>query len=91
MGVGGSGDVPCRDGVSSFDDDVHAVGEVGGVHDEAVFEGEGLVWRTHDCVTSASFSDWSYIRRGAYFMPERGGGGLRSKDRFSNSELEGSL
>jgi len=28
-----------------------AVGEVGGVDDEAVSEGEGLVWRTHDGVT----------------------------------------
>lgn len=54
----GGGDVPCRDGVSSFYDDVYAVGKVGRVHDEAVFEGEDLVWRAHDGVAGASVSDW---------------------------------
>lgn len=45
------GSVPYSDGVSSFYDDVRAVWEVGRVDDEAVFEGEGLVRRTHDGVT----------------------------------------
>lgn len=44
-------DVPCRDGVSSLYDDVRAVGKVRRMDDEAVFEGEGLVWRALDGVT----------------------------------------
>lgn len=45
-----NGDVPCRDGVSTFHDDVDAMGEVGRVYDEAVLECEGLVWRAHNGV-----------------------------------------
>jgi hypothetical protein len=69
---------------------VHGVGEVGRVNDEAVLEGKDLVWRAHDGVTGASVNDWYYRGVGAYFMPERGAG-LRSKDRFSNSDWVGSL
>lgn len=47
--------VPCRDRVSSFYDDVSAVGEVGRVDDEAVFEGKGFVRRTHDGVTEMHY------------------------------------
>lgn len=51
-------DVQCCDGVSSFDDDVHAVGKVTRVDDERVFEGERLVRGARDSVTgNASFMD----------------------------------
>lgn len=47
---------PCRDGVSSFDDDVHAVGKVGRMDDEAIFECKGLVRRAHDGVPTMDHS-----------------------------------